>query len=62
MWLMCHSPRRLAAEGRKPGRPSKVDPARVKAFKAKGKTTRQIMAATHLSRASVYRALEQIEN
>jgi DNA invertase Pin-like site-specific DNA recombinase len=40
----------------KPGRPLKVDPARVKALKAKGKTMRQIMAAADLSRASVYRA------
>jgi len=35
----------------------KVDPERVKTLREKGKTTRQIMAATDLSRASVYRAL-----
>jgi DNA invertase Pin-like site-specific DNA recombinase len=51
--------KRLAAEGRKPGRPLKVDPERVKALREKGKTTRQIMAATHLSRATVYRALDR---
>ncbi len=49
--------KRLAAEGRKPGRPLKVDPEWVKALREKGKTTRDIMAVTHLSRASVYRAL-----
>jgi DNA invertase Pin-like site-specific DNA recombinase len=49
--------KRLAAEGRKPGRPLKVDPARVSALKEAGKTMRGIMAATHLSRASVFRAL-----
>jgi DNA invertase Pin-like site-specific DNA recombinase len=37
----------------------KVDPERVKALREKGKTTRQIMAATHLSRATVYRALDR---
>ncbi len=51
--------KRLAAEGRKPGRPLKVDPERVKALREKGKTMRQIMAATNLSRASVYRALDR---
>jgi DNA invertase Pin-like site-specific DNA recombinase len=48
---------RLAAEGRKPGRIPKVDPARANALKEAGKTTRDIKAATHLSRASVFRAL-----
>jgi len=42
---------------RRPGRPPKVDPARVTALRALGKTTRQIMAATALSRATIYRAL-----
>jgi DNA invertase Pin-like site-specific DNA recombinase len=50
--------KRLASEGRKPGRPSKVDPARVKKFiKKAGKTMKEIMVATDLSRATVYRAL-----
>jgi len=35
----------------------KVDPARVKALKEAGKSIKEIMAATDLSRASVYRAL-----
>ncbi len=48
---------RLAAEGRKPGRIPKVDPARANALKEAGKTTRDIMAATHLSRASIFRPL-----
>jgi DNA invertase Pin-like site-specific DNA recombinase len=51
--------KRLASEGRKPGRPSKVDPARVKKLKKAGKTMKEIMAATDLSRAAVYLALDR---
>jgi DNA invertase Pin-like site-specific DNA recombinase len=51
--------KRLASEGLKPGRPLKVDPAQVKKLKKAGKTMKEIMAATDLSRASVYRALDR---
>ncbi len=48
---------RLAREGRKPGPEPKADPKEVKAMRKSGKMIREIMAATGLSKASVYRAL-----
>ena len=51
--------KRLASEGLKPGRPLKVDPAQVKKLKKAGKTMKEIMAATDLSRSSVYLALDR---
>ena len=48
---------RLAKDGRKPGREPHGQDAKIKTMRKKGKMIREIMAATGLSKASVYRAL-----
>ncbi len=48
---------RLAREGRKPGPEPKADTKHIKAMRKSGKMIREIMVATGLSKATVYRTL-----
>lgn len=49
---------RAKARGETGGRPKTVDEAAIRALKATGKTIPEIMKATSVSRAAVYRALQ----
>jgi DNA invertase Pin-like site-specific DNA recombinase len=50
---------RLKKEGRKPGPEKRIDAARVKALREKGRLIREIMQEVGASKASVYRALRE---